>query len=141
MPTSDNHGHEPGRDCPLCPRLVAYRLEQRKLHPDWFNAPVPVFGTQDARLLIAGLAPGVAGANRTGRPFTGDYAGELLYGTLIGMTAYIAKLKWRDYTARDLEAAALEKKRDMLQRMRPVPGGRFSMGFVDMQTPLNQHSN
>ena len=83
MPTSDNHGHEPGRDCPLCPRLVAYRLEQRKLHPDWFNAPVPVFGTQDARLLIAGLAPGVAGANRTGRPFTGDYAGELLYGTLI----------------------------------------------------------
>jgi hypothetical protein len=65
----------------------------------------------------------------------------LLYGTLIGMTAYIAKLKWRDYTARDLEAAALEKKRDMLQRMRPVPGGRFSMGFVDMQTPLNQHSN
>lgn len=83
MPTSDAHRHEPGRDCPLCPRLVAYRLEQRKLHPDWFNAPVPVFGTHDARLLIAGLAPGVAGANRTGRPFTGDYAGELLYGTLI----------------------------------------------------------
>jgi uracil-DNA glycosylase family 4 len=83
LPTSDNHSHEPGRDCPLCPRLVAYRLEQRTLHPDWFNAPVPVFGTQDARLLIAGLAPGVAGANRTGRPFTGDYAGELLYGTLI----------------------------------------------------------
>ncbi len=58
-------------------------MEQRQLHPDWFNAPVPTFGTEDARLLIAGLAPGVAGANRTGRPFTGDYAGELLYGTLI----------------------------------------------------------
>lgn len=58
-------------------------MEQRSLHPDWFNAPVPTFGTDDARLLIAGLAPGVAGANRTGRPFTGDFAGELLYGTLI----------------------------------------------------------
>ena len=83
MPTSDPHCAEPGRDCPLCPRLVAYREEQRKLHPDWFNAPVPTFGGEDARLLIAGLAPGVAGANRTGRPFTGDFAGELLYGTLI----------------------------------------------------------
>ena len=83
MPTSDRHAAEPGRDCPLCPRLVEYRLGQRKLHPNWFNAPVPAFGTDDARLLIAGLAPGVAGANRTGRPFTGDYAGELLYGTLI----------------------------------------------------------
>lgn len=74
---------EPGRDCPLCPRLVEYRHAQRALHPDWFNAPVPVFGGSDARLLIVGLAPGVAGANRTGRPFTGDFAGELLYGTLL----------------------------------------------------------
>jgi uracil-DNA glycosylase family 4 len=73
---------EPGRDCPLCPRLVEYRLQQRALHPDWFNAPVPCFGPADGSLLIAGLAPGVAGANRTGRPFTGDFAGELLYGTL-----------------------------------------------------------
>jgi uracil-DNA glycosylase family 4 len=62
---------------------VTYRHEQRALHPDWFNAPVPVFGEPDARLLIVGLAPGVAGANRTGRPFTGDFAGELLYGTLL----------------------------------------------------------
>jgi uracil-DNA glycosylase family 4 len=62
---------------------VAYRHAQRKLHPDWFNAPVPVFGTSDSRLLITGLAPGVAGANRTGRPFTGDFAGDLLYRTLI----------------------------------------------------------
>jgi len=74
---------DPGRDCPLCPRLVEYREAQRGLHESWFNAPVPSFGTADAELLIVGLAPGVQGANRTGRPFTGDYAGELLYGTLI----------------------------------------------------------
>ena len=74
---------DPGRDCALCPRLVDYRHEQRVAHPQWFNAPVPSFGTADAELLIVGLAPGVQGANRTGRPFTGDFAGDLLYGTLI----------------------------------------------------------
>ncbi len=74
---------DPGRDCPLCPRLVGYRLEQRAAHPEWFNAPVPSFGAPDAELLIVGLAPGVQGANRTGRPFTGDFAGDLLYGTLL----------------------------------------------------------
>jgi uracil-DNA glycosylase family 4 len=74
---------EPGRDCPLCPRLVAYREAGREAEPDWHNAPVPVFGAIDARLLIVGLAPGLRGANRTGRPFTGDYAGTLLYETLI----------------------------------------------------------
>lgn len=74
---------EPSHDCPLCPRLVAYRAENRKAHADWFNAPVPSFGARDARVLIVGLAPGVSGANRTGRPFTGDFAGELLYGTLL----------------------------------------------------------
>ena len=73
----------PDRDCPLCPRLVDYRRQLRVAHADWFNAPVPSFGAGDAELLIVGLAPGVAGANRTGRPFTGDFAGELLYGTLI----------------------------------------------------------
>lgn len=72
----------PGRDCPRCPRLVAYREDCRAQHPDWFNAPVPSFGPVNARLLIVGLAPGVQGANRTGRPFTGDYAGDLLYATL-----------------------------------------------------------
>ncbi len=72
----------PGRDCPLCPRLVAFRQTWRKQEPDWFNAPVDSFGPPDARLLIVGLAPGLRGANRTGRPFTGDYAGDLLYGTL-----------------------------------------------------------
>ena len=69
-------------DCPLCPRLVAYRRDNDAAHPDWFNAPVPSFGDANARLLIVGLAPGVQGANRTGRPFTGDYAGDLLYGTM-----------------------------------------------------------
>ena len=73
---------EPGRDCPLCPRLVAFRQEARVKEPDWFNAPVPTFGSDTARLLIVGLAPGLRGANRTGRPFTGDYAGDLLYATL-----------------------------------------------------------
>jgi uracil-DNA glycosylase family 4 len=73
----------PGRDCPRCPRLVAFRAEQRMRHPDWHNAPVESFGPIGARLLIVGLAPGLQGANRTGRPFTGDYAGELLYDTLL----------------------------------------------------------
>ena len=74
---------EPLRDCALCPRLAAFRNEQRARYPDWHNAPVPSFGPKDARLLIVGLAPGLRGANRTGRPFTGDYAGDLLYATLI----------------------------------------------------------
>jgi uracil-DNA glycosylase family 4 len=73
---------EPGRDCPLCPRLVAYREDNRRKEPAWFNGPAPSFGDPDARLLVAGLAPGRGGANRTGRPFTGDYAGKLLYATL-----------------------------------------------------------
>jgi uracil-DNA glycosylase family 4 len=72
----------PGRDCPRCPRLVSFRQSWREREPDWFNAPVDSFGPADARLLIVGLAPGLRGANRTGRPFTGDYAGDLLYSTL-----------------------------------------------------------
>jgi len=74
---------EAPRDCPLCPRLVAFRQECRAEFPDWWNAPVPAFGDPDAWLAIVGLAPGKHGANRTGRPFTGDYAGELLYATLL----------------------------------------------------------
>lgn len=74
---------EPNRDCPHCPRLVAFRLDTRAREPDWHNAPVPAFGPLDAQLLIIGLAPGLKGANRTGRPFTGDGAGDLLYPTLI----------------------------------------------------------
>ncbi|MBI3434078.1 MAG: uracil-DNA glycosylase [Proteobacteria bacterium] len=73
---------EPGRDCALCPRLAAFRDAWRGREPQWFNAPVPSFGAREARLLIIGLAPGLRGANRTGRPFTGDFAGDLLYATL-----------------------------------------------------------
>jgi uracil-DNA glycosylase family 4 len=73
---------KPGRNCPRCPRLAAYRKQWRAEEPAWFNAPVPSFGPRDARLLIVGLAPGLQGANRTGRPFTGDHAGLLLYETL-----------------------------------------------------------
>src|SRR5215510_2090166 len=72
----------PDRDCPLCKRLVDFRLAARAKFPDWHNAPVAPFGGADARLLIVGLAPGLQGANRTGRPFTGDFAGNLLYATL-----------------------------------------------------------
>ena len=75
--------NEPRPDCPLCPRLKDYRDANRAQHPHWFNAPVPSFGPVDAQLVIVGLAPGLQGANRTGRPFTGDFAGDLLYGTLI----------------------------------------------------------
>lgn len=72
----------PGRDCMLCPRLAALRTANRNTLPNFFNAPVPSFGALDARVLVVGLAPGLKGANRTGRPFTGDFAGVLLYATL-----------------------------------------------------------
>src|ERR1700738_279710 len=80
MPRTDP---EPPQGCPICPRLVAYRQENQAPHPDGWNGPAPSFGDPDARLLVVGLAPGRAGANRTGRPFTGDHAGVLLYETLI----------------------------------------------------------
>jgi len=73
----------PPLDCPLCPRLAAFRVQNRTVHPEFHNAPVASFGPRDAQLLIVGLAPGLKGANRTGRPFTGDYAGDLLYRTLL----------------------------------------------------------
>jgi uracil-DNA glycosylase family 4 len=78
---------EPQRDCPLCPRLNGFIAEWREREPTWHNAPVPTFmppeGDASVRLLIVGLGPGLRGANRTGRPFTGDYAGDLLYRTMI----------------------------------------------------------
>lgn len=74
--------NDPPRDCPACPRLVDFREAWRAREPGWHNAPVPSFGAAEARLLIVGLAPGLRGANATGRPFTGDYAGDLLYATL-----------------------------------------------------------
>ncbi|MGE0698063.1 MAG: uracil-DNA glycosylase [Hyphomicrobiaceae bacterium] len=74
---------EPCRECPLCPRLVGFREVNRGAYPEWHNAPVATFGAVEAPMLVVGLAPGLKGANRTGRPFTGDYAGDLLYATLL----------------------------------------------------------
>jgi uracil-DNA glycosylase family 4 len=74
---------EPPRDCPLCPRLADFRAVNRERFPGYFNNPVPTFAGSDVRLLIIGLAPGLHGANKTGRPFTGDWAGDLLYATLL----------------------------------------------------------
>jgi uracil-DNA glycosylase family 4 len=74
---------EAPRDCPLCPRLAAFREANKTTLPAYFNGAVPSFGASDAELLIVGLAPGLHGANKTGRPFTGDYAGDLLYATLL----------------------------------------------------------
>jgi uracil-DNA glycosylase family 4 len=79
---TDHLPAEPPPDCTLCPRLADFIAETQAQHPDWHNAPVRSFGDQSARLLIVGLAPGITGANRTGRPFTGDFAGDLLYDTL-----------------------------------------------------------
>ncbi|WP_324262718.1 uracil-DNA glycosylase [Altererythrobacter sp. H2] len=79
MPLADS---EPPHDCPLCPRLVALRRELEQEYPDWWNAPVPAWGDPAGWLAMVGLAPGKHGANRTGRPFTGDYAGDLLFATL-----------------------------------------------------------
>ncbi len=83
MLLDDTAASAPPHDCPLCPRLVAYRTANRAANPDWFNGPVPSFGSSDSQLLVVGMAPGVRGANRTGRPFTGDHAGLLLYQTLL----------------------------------------------------------
>lgn len=74
---------DPAPDCVLCPRLAEFRAQNAQLYPDFHNAPVASFGLPDARLLVVGMAPGLKGANRTGRPFTGDYAGDLLYATLV----------------------------------------------------------
>lgn len=82
-PAKTAFGPEPPIKCPRCPRLVAFRKENEQSEPTWFNGAVPSFGSANARLLIVGLAPGRGGANRTGRPFTGDFAGVLLYDTLV----------------------------------------------------------
>lgn len=85
MPARDLRS-DPQHHCNLCPRLHGFIADWRQREPDWFNGPVPTFvaaaGDETVRLLIVGLAPGLRGANRTGRPFTGDFAGDLLYSTL-----------------------------------------------------------
>ena len=109
----------PGRDCPLCPRLVEYRHANRSVNPDWFNAPVPSFGALEARVLVVGLAPGVRGANRTGRPFTGDYAGVLLYQTLLRFG-----LAEGDYAGRPDDGLTLRDCR-VTNAVRCVPPGNL----------------
>lgn len=105
----------PPHDCPLCPRLVAYRQANAAANPDWFNGPVPSFGPIDAPLLIVGMAPGVRGANRTGRPFTGDHAGLLLYSTLLAFG-----LAHGTYDARPDDGLALDRCR-VVNAVRCVP--------------------
>ena len=105
----------PPRNCPFCPRLAAFREAQRRNHPEWFNGPVPPFGDEQAELLIVGLAPGLKGANRTGRPFTGDYSGGLLYDNLrkFGFAE-------GDYAARPDDGLALRRAR-VTNAVRCVP--------------------
>lgn len=109
----------PAPDCALCPRLTAYRTANQAAHADWFNAPVPSFGPRDGRLLIVGLAPGVRGANRTGRPFTGDYAGNLLYQTLLRFG-----LAQGSYAATPTDGLALRDCR-VTNAVRCVPPGNL----------------
>ena len=104
----------PGRDCALCPRLAAFRAANRQANPAWFNAPVPSIGPTDARLLIVGLAPGLRGANRTGRPFHGDGAGVTLYGALLK-----AGLAHGRYTAQPDDAMRLDVR--VVNAVRCVP--------------------
>ncbi len=106
---------QPDPDCPLCPRLVTYRRANAAENPDWFNAPVPSFGPLDAPLLVVGMAPGVRGANRTGRPFTGDHAGVLLYTTLLKFG-----LARGGYDARPDDGLVLERCR-VVNAVRCVP--------------------
>jgi uracil-DNA glycosylase family 4 len=105
----------PPHDCTLCPRLAEYRAANRAANPDWFNGPVPSFGPTEARLLVVGLAPGVRGANRTGRPFTGDHAGLLLYQTLLRY-----KLATGEYQADPNDGLALQDCR-IVNAVRCVP--------------------
>ena len=128
---------EAPRDCPLCPRLVAFREECRAEHPGWWNAPVPAFGDPQAWLAIVGLAPGKHGANRTGRPFTGDYAGDLLYATLAkyglsegdlrGRPGRRSQADRRDHPQRgEVPPAAEQDAPRRGSQLPPVPDGRRS---------------
>lgn len=114
---------EPPRDCPLCPRLVEFRLAQRAAHPDWHNAPVRNFGPTNAKLLIVGLAPGMHGANRTGRPFTADYAGDLLYATLLEFGFATGKYEARpDDSLRLTDARIVNSVRCLPPENKPTGG-------------------
>ena len=132
---------EAPRDCPLCPRLVAFRQELRGRHPDWWNAPVPAFGDREAWLAIIGLAPGKHGANRTGRPFTGDYAGDLLYSTLLqfGFADGTYKADPNDgFTLRDARIA--NAVRCLPPENKPLPA-EFTNCRPFLQAEIPAHAN
>ena len=107
MRTHKEAGSEPPRDCRLCVRLAEFRDLNRNRHPGYFNDPVPTFGSVGARLLIVGLAPGLHGANKTGRPFTGDYAGDVLYATLIKHGLAVGKYEARADDGLELKDCAI----------------------------------
>jgi uracil-DNA glycosylase family 4 len=114
--------HEAPPDCPLCPRLVAFREDLRREHPDWWNAPVPHFGDPNAWLAICGLAPGKQGANRTGRPFTGDHAGVLLYQTLLKFGLAVGSYEERpDDTLRLSGVAIVNSVKCVPPQNKPTP--------------------
>jgi uracil-DNA glycosylase family 4 len=121
-PASPVAAIEPPRDCPLCPRLVAFREHLRGEHPDWWNAPVHCLGDPDAWLAIVGLAPGMHGANRTGRPFTGDFAGVLLYQTLLKFGLATGEYRERaDDSLRLTGAAIVNAVRCLPPQNKPTP--------------------
>ncbi|HEY0085770.1 MAG TPA: uracil-DNA glycosylase [Allosphingosinicella sp.] len=121
-PASPVAAIEPPRDCPLCPRLVAFREGLRAEHPDWWNAPVHCFGDPEAWLAIVGLAPGMHGANRTGRPFTGDFAGVLLYETLLKFGLAEGEFEARaDDSLRLTGAAIVNAVRCLPPQNKPTP--------------------
>jgi len=122
LATSPAPRAEPPRDCPLCPRLVAFREALRVEHPGWWNAPVPAFGDPEAWLGIVGLAPGKHGANRTGRPFTGDFAGLLLFQTLLKFGLADGQYDARSDDGLQLRGAAiLNAVRCLPPRNKPLP--------------------
>jgi uracil-DNA glycosylase family 4 len=132
---------EPARDCPLCPRLVAFRKANRTKFPDYFNAPVPSFGPATARLLIVGLAPGLHGANQTGRPFTGDYAGDLLYATLKEFGFAQGDYDKRpDDTLKLVDARITNAVRCVPPENKPT-GDEIRTCRVFLTTPLNEMPN
>ena len=121
-PPSPLPATEPPHDCPRCPRLVALRESLRVEYPSWWNAPVPALGDPQAWLGIIGLAPGKHGANRTGRPFTGDYAGDLLFATLakFGLASGVYEAK-ADDTVRLEGAIILNSVKCLPPENKPTP--------------------
>jgi uracil-DNA glycosylase len=112
----------PPEDCSACPRLAEFRAENCRKFPDWRNKPVPAFGASDARVAIVGLAPGLRGANRTGRPFTGDYAGDLLFATLLELGFAEGKYERRpDDGLRLIDCAIINSVRCVPPQNKPTP--------------------